>query len=248
MITHPLLILSRKQLIAVLAVGNLNGERTHNLYMYDTDENRSSESLAYSAERGRGILTPSDREFLLGRKTDYTDHSKKQKRNRIRRRLRNALLDFTILFEHLEERDRETVFNPEDDARDAYTKGITDLLGFIHLGTMGYYIPFKDMLGQGVRCAEQELAGSDYRMVNVEFNVDPVGQIDVDEVIDKLDSGEFNAITDEELRAFMRLLAESDDFSATELRTGMKEQMMEFIEEMNESAEQHDQRIEELTD
>lgn len=211
-------------------------------------ENEPPEEPAYSADRGRGILTPSDREFLLGRKTDYTDHSEKQKRNRIRRRLQNAILDFTILFEHLEGRDRRTVFDPESDARDAYTEGITDLLGFLHLGTMGYHVPFKDMLSQGVNRAEQELSGSDYRMVNVEFNVDPVGQIDVDEVIDKLDSGEFGEITDEELRVFMRLLTESDDFSPTDLRTDMRQQMLAFIEEADQAAEQYEQRVEELSD
>lgn len=216
--------------------------------MNDSNENNESEGLAYSADRGRGILTPSDREFLLGRKTDYTEHSKKQKRNRIRRRLRNALLDFTILFEHLEERDRETVFDPSDEAREAYTQGITDLLGFLHLGTMGYYVPFKNMLSQGVSRAEQELSGSDYRIVNVEFNVEPVGHIDVDEVIDKFDAGAFDDITDEELRAFMRLLADSEEFSASELRSGMKEQMLEFLEEMNEATDQYDQHVKRLGD
>ncbi|WP_049972298.1 hypothetical protein [Haladaptatus cibarius] len=213
-----------------------------------SDATEFPNELAYSADRDRGILTPSDREFLIGRKSDYTEHSKKQKRNRIRRRLRNAILDCTILFEHLEDRDRETVFNPDDDDRDAYTQGITDMLAFLHLGTMGYYTPFKDMLGQGVNKAEQELAGSDYRMVNVEFNVDPVGQIDVDEVIDKLEFGDFEDITDEELRAFVRLLAESDDFSATSMRSDMKEQMTEFIEKVNAAAAQRDQHVEELND
>ncbi|WP_132059342.1 hypothetical protein [Halorussus amylolyticus] len=212
------------------------------------DERDSERSLTYSADRPRGILTPSDREFLLGRKTDYTEHSKKQKRNRIRHRIRNAILDFTILFEHLEDRDRETVFNPDDDARDAYTQGIIDLLAFLHLGTMGYYTPFKDMLSQGVNKAEQELAGSDYRMVTVDFNVDPVGQIDVDEVIDKLEFGDFGEITDEELWAFVRLLSESDEFSATSIRSEMKEQMSEFIAQVDAAAEQRDARVEELND
>ncbi|NHN61004.1 MULTISPECIES: hypothetical protein [Halorussus] len=213
-----------------------------------SDDPDAEDSLAHSADRGRGILTPSDREFLLGRKTDYTEHSKKQKRNRIRRRIRNAILDFSILFEHLEDRDRETVFDPDDDARDAYTRGITDMLAFLHLGTMGYYTPFKHMLAQGVNKAEQELAGSDYRMVTVDFNVDPVGQIDVDDVIDKLEFGDFEEITDEELRAFARLLSESEDFSATTLRSDMKEQMSAYIEEVYAAAEQRDQRVEELND
>ncbi|MCT9098008.1 hypothetical protein [Haloarchaeobius sp. HME9146] len=205
-------------------------------------------ALTYSADRGRGILTPSDREFLLGRKTDYTDHSKKQKRNRIRRRLRNAILDFTILFECLEERDRETVFNPDAEDREAYTQGITDMLAFLHLGTMGYYTPFKDMLAEGVNKAEQELAGSDYRMVTVDFNVEPVGQIDVDAVIDKLEDGDYEQVSDEELQAFVRLLAESEDFSPADLRSDMKAQMSEFLAKLDEADEQRNRRAEELND
>ncbi|WP_136603240.1 hypothetical protein [Salinigranum halophilum] len=212
-----------------------------------TEAHQSTE-LAFSADRERGILTPSDREFLLGRKTDYTEHSKKQKRNRIRRRLRNAILDFTILFEHLEDRDRETVFNPDDENREAYTRGITDMLAFLHLGTMGYHTPFKHMLAKGVNKAEQELADSEYRMVNVEFNVDPVGQIDVDAVVDKLDAGAFDDLTDEELRAFVRLLGESDDFDATAVRSEMKAQMTAFIEAVDAAADRRDRRVEELND
>ncbi|MFC6954992.1 hypothetical protein [Halorubellus litoreus] len=205
-------------------------------------------ALTYSADRGRGILTPSDREYLLGRKTDYTEHSKKQKRNRIRRRLRNAILDFTILFECLEERDRETVFNPNATDREAYTQGITDMLAFLHLGTMGYYTPFKDMLAEGVNKAEQELAGSDYRMVTVDFNVEPVGQIDVDTVIGKLEDGEFEQLTDEELQAFVRLLAESEDFSAADLRSEMKAQMSAFVEKVDAANRRRDERVEEQND
>lgn len=198
--------------------------------------------------RPRGILTPSDREFLLGHKTDYTEHSKKQKRNRIRRRLRNALLDFTILFEHLEERDRETVFDPDDEDRDAYTRGITNMLGFLHLGTMGYHVPFKHMLAEGVNKAEQRLAGSDYRMVNVEFNVDPVGRIDVDEVVDKLANDEFEQLTDEELRAFVRLLAESDQFSPDAAREELASQMEDFVNNVDAAARAREKKVSELGD
>ncbi|QLG60522.1 hypothetical protein [Halorarum salinum] len=202
---------------------------------------------AADAERPRGILTPSDRDFLLGRKTDYTDHSKKQKRNRIRRRVRNAVLDFSILFGYLEERDRNTVFDPDDEDREAYTQGITDMLAFLHLGTMGYYTPFKDMLSEGVGKAEQRLAGSDYRMVNVEFNVDPVGQIDVDEVVEKIENDEFAQITDAELRAFVRLLTMSDEFSPDAAREEIKDSVDEFLRNVDESAEARERAAEELT-
>ncbi|RQG89193.1 hypothetical protein EA462_12570 [Natrarchaeobius halalkaliphilus] len=211
------------------------------------DDVPESLRAAADADRPRGILTPSDRDFLLGRKTDYTDHSKKQKRNRIRRRVRNAVLDFSILFEYMEERDRNTVFDPDDDERDAYTQGITDMLAFLHLGTMGYHTPFKDMLSEGVGKAEQRLAGSNYRMVNVEFNVDPVGQIDVDEVVAKLENEEFAQLTDEELRAFVRLLTMSDEFSPEASREEIKDRVDEYTERVTESEATRDRKLEELT-
>lgn len=210
------------------------------------DELPPALETAADAERPRGILTPSDRDFLLGRKTDYTEHSKKQKRNRIRRRVRNAILDFSLLYECLEDRDRQTVFDPDDEDREAYTRGITDMLAFLHLGTMGYVTPFKDMLSEGVAKSEQRLAGSDYRMVNVEFNVDPVGQIDVDEVIAKIEADEFEQITDEELRAFVRLLSMSDEFAPDEVREGINERVDEFVERIRESEEHRDQAADEL--
>ncbi|MFB6270017.1 MAG: hypothetical protein ABEH83_08745 [Halobacterium sp.] len=203
------------------------------------------EPLTTAPDRDRGVLTQSDREFLLGRKSDYTEQSRRQKRSRIRSRVRNAVLDFTILFEHLDERDREMVFDPDDEHRDAYTRGITDMLAFLHLGTMGYYTPFKHMLSEGVNRAEQALAGSDYRLVNVEFNVDPVGRIDVDDVVDKLEDGRFAELTDEELQAFVRLLGESDEFSADELREDLREQMSSFVANVEEARRLRDERAEE---
>ncbi|SFS07894.1 hypothetical protein SAMN05216559_3314 [Halomicrobium zhouii] len=211
------------------------------------DDVPESLQTAADSDRPRGILTPSDRDFLIGRKTDYTDHSKKQKRNRIRRRVRNAILDFSILFEYMEERDRETVFDPDDEDRDAYTRGITDVLAFLHLGTMGYHTPFKDMLSEGVGKAEQRLAGSNYRMVDVEFDVEPVGQIDVDDVVEKLENEEFAQLTDEELRAFVRLLTMSDGFSPEDTREEIRDHVDEFAELVSESDEARERKLEELT-
>lgn len=210
------------------------------------DEVPESLEAAADPERPRGILTPSDREFLLERKTDYTEHSRKQKRNRIRRRVRNAILDFSILFEHLEGRDRDTVFDPDAEDREAYTRGITDMLAFLHLGTMGYHTPFKDVLSRGVGKAEQRLTGSDYRMVSVEFDVDPVGQIDVEEVVEKLENEQFARLTDEELRAFVRLLTMSDAFVPAAVQDLIEDNVDEFVRRVDGAAEARKQRFDEL--
>ena len=210
--------------------------------MTDTD----GDSLTTSPDRGRGVLTQSDREFLLGRKSDYTEQSRRQKRSRIRRRVRNAILDFSILFEHLDDRDRQMVFDPDDEDRDAYTRGMTDMLAFLHLGTMGYYTPFKHMLAEGVNRAEQALTGSDYRLVNVEFNVDPIGRIDIDEVVDKIEDGRFAKLTDEELQAFVRLLGDSESFSAEEVRERLREEMSPYAESVDEARRLREERMKEL--
>jgi len=194
------------------------------------------------------MLTPTDRDFLLGRKTDYTEHSKKQKRNRIRRRVQNAILDFSLLFGSLEDRDRNTVFDPDDDEREAFTEGITDMLAFLHLGTMGYSTPFEDMLSEGVGRAEQHLAGSSYRMVDVEFNVDSVGCIDTGEVIEKIENEEFAQITDEELRAFVRLLSMTDEFSPAEAQERIEDSVDEYVIAVDESTAAREEAVEELTD
>ncbi len=210
------------------------------------DDIENDDSLTTSPDRGRGVLTQSDREFLLGRKSDYTEQSRRQKRSRIRRRVRNAILDFSILFEHLDERDRQMVFDPDDEHRDAYTRGMTDMLAFLHLGTMGYYTPFKHMLAEGVNRAEQALTGSDYRLVNVEFNVDPIGRIDIDEVVDKIENDRFEKLTDEELQAFVRLLGDSEVFSADELRDHLREEMSPYAESVDEARRLREERMKEL--
>lgn len=65
-------------------------------------------------DRDRGILTPTDREFLLGEsEIESKSQSERNARARIRKRLRNAVLDFPILLEHLEDRDLKQVFDPD---------------------------------------------------------------------------------------------------------------------------------------
>jgi hypothetical protein len=113
---------------------------------------------------------------------------------------------------------------------------------------MGYYTPFKHMLAEGVNKAEQRLAGSDYRMVTVYFNVDPIGTIDVDEVIDKLEAGRFDELTDEELLAFVRLLTESDEFSPEAAREAMKSQIDEFLDRVDEAAERRAEQVQKMSD
>ena len=67
------------------------------------------------SDRGRGFLTPTDREFLTGDRSEYEDASIRQKWYRINRRIRNAILDFGLLLEHLPSDRLGMAFYPDDD-------------------------------------------------------------------------------------------------------------------------------------
>lgn len=67
----------------------------------------------YLLDRERGILTPEDRKYLFGEKEYKHPESARNRRAKIRQRVRNSLLDFVVL-KYLEPRDREQIFNTDD--------------------------------------------------------------------------------------------------------------------------------------
>lgn len=90
--------------------------------------------------RKNAMLTTEDRRWLTGEKIYEGEHAKQQRYQRrrdIRERIYNSLLDFSILFEHLEEDERQKLFGTPGtnqsqltDDRELIT-GIRDALGFL---------------------------------------------------------------------------------------------------------------------
>lgn len=131
-------------------------------------------------ERERGILSRRDREYLLG-ESDIRQGTQHERdvRSDIRSRIQNALLDFHLLVEHLEERDREQVFSVEgwrnvedpqqlrNDETDGFPKApidaVDDVIRFVFLGRTdhnssvnerdnGHHFPeFEVALKQGLK-------------------------------------------------------------------------------------------------
>lgn len=90
-------------------------------------------------DRPRGILTPADRAYLQGER-ELTEGSEFNTQRRIRQRVYNSILDFTILFDHMDEQERQKVFGypyPLISFEDqALEDGLRDTLAFV-LYTMG---------------------------------------------------------------------------------------------------------------
>lgn len=94
--------------------------------------------------RKNAMLTTEDRRWLRGEKRYEGEHAKQQRYQRrrdIRERVYNSLLDFSVLFEHLEEAEREKLFGtpgtkqtPITDDREL-SDGIRDAFAFLLYNT-----------------------------------------------------------------------------------------------------------------
>jgi hypothetical protein len=94
--------------------------------------------------RKNAMLTTEDRRWLTGEKHYEGEHAKQQRYQRrrdIRERVYNSLLDFSILYEHLETDEREKLFGtPEADQKQLtddreLTTGMCDALAFLLYNT-----------------------------------------------------------------------------------------------------------------
>lgn len=65
-------------------------------------------------DRPRGILTPTDRRYLLG-EDDRDGQDERNTRYRIRERTQNSLLDLQLIADEMEPRDMERVLSDVDD-------------------------------------------------------------------------------------------------------------------------------------
>jgi len=68
-------------------------------------------TMSDNPDRPNALLTDAQRRYLRD-KEDYTPSHERKKRKEIRERIRNSLLDCTLLMSRLENRDREQVFRP----------------------------------------------------------------------------------------------------------------------------------------
>ncbi|GAB7009188.1 hypothetical protein [Halorubrum trueperi] len=128
-----------------------------------------------SSERERGVLSTKDRNYLRdGAGIAPKSSAERVTRSRIRKRLYSAYLDFKLLNNELEERDRKTVFEDLPDDRDLH-RGITAALEFTYLALKEQNLDFKDYLEEAIANAEEKLARkeSENRVeVDVELNVE----------------------------------------------------------------------------
>lgn len=119
-------------------------------------------------ERDRGILSPADREYLRGETTFESDQSERNTRARIRRRIEAAVRDTDLLVDHLEDRDRELVFEKHVGDGPDGVRALIAAVAFLYRGIEDAGLSVETVLEEGISRAEAERD----RAATVEFDVD----------------------------------------------------------------------------
>jgi hypothetical protein len=163
--------------------------------------------MSDSGERGRGVLSPADRAYLRGETDLASVQSERNTRARIRERLSDALLDFEVLVEQMEERDRDMVFGER--LAEEGTEGFDALasaVAFLSDGVGRTDLDFETVLREGINLAE----ASEDRAATVELDV-TFHALAADQLREKLASGASLSLTE------IAYLYESDAVGREEL-------------------------------
>jgi hypothetical protein len=183
-----------------------------------------------SENRPRGILTNSDRSFLQGEKNLKSEQSRRDARYRIRKRVRNAILDYSILSKKLSEKDLSMVFeiedidfsqfeSPSEGLQDEsvvsklvknqrFQQGLKDNIAFLYSGLSESDLDFIEMIEQGVKEA-CEKDGYAVEEVTVTIDIDRE-RVDIEDLMEKFENG------DDLTRSELDILLKSSEFQFTE--------------------------------
>lgn len=207
--------------------------------------------IPWDTTRDRGILSPEDRAFLLHHADSGVDRtvegtqtsSERNTRLRIRKRIYNAILDFTLIYLYLPERDRKLIFsNPRrdpDDELDLWS-GAIHALAFLYerLTEEEAYQNFEYSLQSAIltvldkpgmaRQKDLDVLGS------VMVDIDTSRVVDLGPIGKKISREGRFALSESELRAIEGLVDEKPD---EELHPELKDDLLSNVEKVRSKRE-----------
>lgn len=146
-----------------------------------------------SSERDRGILSPADRAYLRGDTEFASVQSERNARARIRDRIYDALLDFELLVDGLDDRDRELLFENRGEpvAGTEAFDALASAVAFLYRTTDDTDVAFETVLSEGISLAE----ATEDRAATVEFDL-TFHRLTVDQLRRKLERGDELTLTE----------------------------------------------------
>ena len=153
-------------------------------------------------DRPRGILSPTDREYLCGLKEYAQPQTDANRRQDIRERVKNGLKDFALLWLSLERKEREKVF--EDLGEDGTDEVIESMVSFAHLGLNQDQARMEERIQRGVLGAENvdKLFRSAGRATDVDVSINVEYDPDIEKLYERFEEG--RELTDAEVGVLVR--------------------------------------------
>jgi hypothetical protein len=192
--------------------------------------------MADDTDRPAALLTKAQRAYLRGDR-DYSPSGEREVTVRMRKRVANAIEDFTLLFEYWDEEEREKVFTPSEDRERAFENGLVDLLALVYMEYGLSPSAFEDLIRRGVTRGEQRFAGSDEFHVDVDLTVERVAPYDLDlkKTADLIRRGKIDEVDERELRAFVKYYRLSNELEPEVPARHLEAQMQEYAEKHDDA-------------
>jgi len=167
------------------------------------EEPGSGDGLSITPEdRPRGILSPTDRDYLCGLKKYAQPQTDANRRQDIRERVENGLKDFALLWLFLERDEREKVFDKlrEDGADEA----IASMVAFAYLGVDQDTARLEECIERGVLGAANadKLFRSAGRATDADVSIDIEYNPDIEKLYRRFEDGA--QLSDAEIGALVR--------------------------------------------
>lgn len=203
--------------------------------------------MDFDADRPRGILSPADRDLLLGEAEMDHDQSRRNAEARIRQRIVDSIKDFDLLVHALKQKDRRQIFTKSVDDPE-FIDGLTAMLSFAYLGMKESGIEFSHVLEPAIRRTEEAHTATILGTivdVEVEFTVDTQLRIERDEIRTRLAAAD--PLTPAELFSFLVSEGDApDDVETIVVQLGADEEQHSDAEFVANLADFLDADIEEL--
>ncbi|QZP38253.1 hypothetical protein [Halobaculum magnesiiphilum] len=114
----------------------------------DVDDDRELGPILTPEDRPRGILSPTDREYLCGHKEYAQPQTDANRRQAIRERIVNGLKDFALLSVLLEPGERDKVF--AELGQEETDEALASMVAFAYLGVEGDRHRLETCLEHGI--------------------------------------------------------------------------------------------------
>lgn len=165
------------------------------------------------SDREHSLLTQSQREYLLGDQSSSTSADRK-KRQQIRDRIRSGLLDFAILTNNMDARDRRQLFareqlkglqtlQPERAFRTDEVRGAIHTLAFLYATLIEMNADFEEYLTEAIAIAHKQILDSPWDVRDIDVRILDEPDWDLERLCEILEKDE--ELTDREYSLLLRL-------------------------------------------